>query len=71
MLKNSCKGLCKALAEYGLSTLAIDHRYFGESEGEPRQYEKFHDKILDITYALVLRKRPEVDENHVSLVGVY
>ena len=35
----------KAISERGFVTLAIDHRYFGESEGEPRQYEKFHDKI--------------------------
>ena len=38
----------QALAERGFVTLAIDHRYFGESEGKPRQYEKYLDKILDI-----------------------
>ena len=60
-----------ALAERGFVTLAIDHRYFGESEGKPRQYEKYLDKILDIRSALdFLKKRPEVDEGFVSLVGV-
>ncbi len=61
----------EALAKYGFVTLAIDHRYFGESGGEPRQYEKFTDKILDIKIAVdFLKKRAEVDENLVSLVGV-
>ena len=35
----------KSLAEIGFITLAIDHRYFGESEGAPRQYEKFPVKL--------------------------
>ena len=61
----------ETLSKYGFVTLAIDHRYFGESEGEPRQYENFHDKIFDINNALeFLKKRPEVDESFVSLVGV-
>ena len=42
----------KSLAELGFITLTIDHRYFGESEGVPRQYEKFPDKLLDIKNAL-------------------
>ena len=61
----------KSFAERGFITLAIDHRYFGESEGTPRQYEKFPDKLLDIKNALdFLKKRPQVDERFISLVGV-
>ena len=61
----------KALAEKGLVTMSIDHRYFGESEGVPRQYEKFPDKIYDIQNTLsFIKKRPEVNRNQVSLLGV-
>ena len=47
----------KSLAELGFITLTIDHRYFGESEGIPRQYEKFPDKLLDIKIALDFLKK--------------
>tara|TARA_E500000178_G_C17038387_1_gene764907 strand:- start:2779 stop:3666 length:888 start_codon:yes stop_codon:yes gene_type:complete len=61
----------KALAEKGFVTLVIDHRYFGESGGEPRQYEKFTDKIIDIKKAFeFLKNRPEVNQRYVSIVGV-
>lgn len=61
----------EALAKKGFVTLAIDHRYFGESDGEPRQYEKFPDKVEDIKYSLeYIKKRPEVNPDQVSLVGV-
>ena len=41
----------KALAERGYTALAFDHRYFGESAGEPRQFEKPGAKIEDIAAA--------------------
>lgn len=38
----------RALAERGYAALAFDHRYFGESEGAPRQFENPLAKIEDI-----------------------
>mmetsp|Transcript_16727 Transcript_16727/g.54460 ORF Transcript_16727/g.54460 Transcript_16727/m.54460 type:complete len:297 (-) Transcript_16727:222-1112(-) len=43
----------KALAAKGpYAALAIDHRHYGESEGEPRQYEYYPDKLEDLHGAL-------------------
>ncbi|MEM1134751.1 MAG: alpha/beta hydrolase [Bacteroidota bacterium] len=46
------------LAERGIITLAIDYRNFGESEGQPRQYEDPELKLKDleaaVTYLLSL-----------------
>ena len=41
-----------ALAERGLAALAFDHRFFGESGGEPRQFENPAAKIEDIRNAV-------------------
>jgi len=41
----------KAMAERGFAALAFDHRYFGESGGKPRQFEKPAAKIEDIRNA--------------------
>ncbi len=40
------------LAEQGLAALAFDFRYFGESGGEPRQYESAAAKTRDIENAV-------------------
>src|SRR5215510_5834473 len=40
-----------ALAEHGLLALAFDHRTFGESHGEPRQFEIPFAKVEDIKAA--------------------
>ena len=42
----------KAMAERGFAALAFDHRYFGESGGKPRQFEKPAAKIEDIRNAV-------------------
>jgi uncharacterized protein len=42
----------KALAQRGFAALAFDHRYFGESGGEPRQFENPAAKIADIRAAV-------------------
>jgi len=37
----------RALAERGFVALAFDHRFFGESGGQPRQYESPPAKLED------------------------
>src|SRR5262245_54790549 len=41
----------RALAERGFAALAFDHRYFGESGGQPRQFEHPRAQIEDIQSA--------------------
>jgi dienelactone hydrolase len=40
-----------ALAERGFAALAIDHRHFGESEGQPRGLEDWPSKVADLRAA--------------------
>jgi alpha-beta hydrolase superfamily lysophospholipase len=57
-----------ARQERGYAALAIDHRYYGESGGEPRQYEHYPTKIADLRAAIaVLSNQPEVDERVTSV----
>jgi fermentation-respiration switch protein FrsA (DUF1100 family) len=42
----------RALAERGLAALAFDHRTYGQSEGEPRQFEDPLGKARDISAAV-------------------
>lgn len=61
----------EALARRGVVALSIDPRHFGESEGEPRQYENYHDKIADYRAALdALSEQTEVDPGRLGAVGV-
>src|SRR5215813_1405915 len=41
----------RAMAERGYAALAFDYRYFGESEGQPRQFENPDANIEDIKNA--------------------
>ena len=41
----------RAMAERGCAALAFDYRYFGESEGQPRQFENPDANIADIKHA--------------------
>lgn len=60
-----------ALARRGIAALAIDPRYFGESEGHPRQYEHHARKVEDLRAALAaLGRRTEVDSARLGMVGV-
>lgn len=60
-----------ALAKRGYAALAIDHRHFGESEGEPRQYEYYHDKITDLSAAVdALVEDERIDNERMGIVGV-
>jgi len=58
-------------AHCGVATLAIDHRHYGESGGEPRQYEYYVDKIADLRAGLdVLAHQDEIDPQRLGAVGV-
>jgi len=58
-----------ALAKEGFSALAFDHRYFGESGGNPRQYENPQQKISDIQSAVSAVRKACPDQS-VFAVGV-
>lgn len=61
----------RALAARGFVALAFDHRFFGESEGLPRQYESPPAKIEDIRNAVTfLQGQEEVDADRIGAVGV-
>lgn len=61
----------KELAKRGIAALAIDHRHYGESGGEPRQYENYHHKIQDLKAAVDnLAKHAAIDPNRMGAVGV-
>jgi uncharacterized protein len=58
------------LSEAGITTLAFDHRGFGESGGR-RQHEDSQGKLADLRAAVdVLAGRPEVDPDRIGLVGI-
>lgn len=71
-VKEQMQGLyAKALAEKGFITLAFDHTYFGQSEGQPREYEDHQTKVQDIKEALTyLGSLAYVDQEQVAGLGV-
>ena len=61
----------KALSERGIAALCLDHRHYGESEGEPRQYEYYPHKIEDLKAGLTaLAEAPDIDAGRIGVVGV-
>jgi len=59
----------RELAGRGIIALAIDYRHYGESGGEPRQYEDPDEKVEDLSAAITyLQSRPDVAR--VGLLGV-
>ncbi|MCY0989090.1 alpha/beta hydrolase [Nannocystis sp. ILAH1] len=61
----------RALAERGFIALAFDHRFFGESGGQPRQYESPPQKIEDLRAAVdFLAAHERVDDRRIGAVGV-
>jgi uncharacterized protein len=58
-----------ALAERGFAALAFDHRTFGESEGEPRQFENPIAKAEDVR-AAVTALGADARTRHVPVVAV-
>lgn len=60
-----------ALAERGFAALSFDHRFFGQSGGEPRQYESPTKKSEDVRNALsFLAAQGEVEAGKLAAVGV-
>lgn len=61
----------RALSERGIAVLAFDHRHFGESGGEPRQYEHPPRKVEDVRAALgFLQGHDAIDGDRLAVVGV-
>ena len=61
----------RALAERGIAALAIDPRHYGESGGQPRQYEFYRHKIEDLRAAAeALAGHPQIDSHRIGAVGV-
>lgn len=60
-----------AMASRGFAALAIDHRHYGESGGQPCQYERSDHKIKDLKAALnALESQPEVVDGALGYLGV-
>lgn len=60
-----------AMARRGWVALSFDPRFFGESGGEPRQYESPPDKIADVRSAVrFLEGQDAVDSERIVAVGV-
>jgi fermentation-respiration switch protein FrsA (DUF1100 family) len=61
----------QALAAEGFVTLAFDYRRYGESEGEPRQYEDPASKTEDVQNAIsFLGSHEGVDSERVGALGI-
>lgn len=61
----------KALAERGFVALAFDHRFFGESGGEPRQLESPLSKVEDVRNAVTAVLADERTRNlPITAVGI-
>jgi fermentation-respiration switch protein FrsA (DUF1100 family) len=59
------------LAAQGFAVLTIDHRNFGESGGEPREFESPALKVEDLRQAVgFLRSNPGIDANRIYGLGV-
>jgi uncharacterized protein len=61
----------EAMARRGFATLAMDNRHFGESSGQPRQYEHPGRKVADVRAALGwLAREPSVASGRLGAVGI-
>lgn len=59
------------LAALGYPTLIFDPRFFGESAGEPRQYDSPTEKVKDLRAAVAYLKRQSVvDADRIRLLGI-
>lgn len=61
----------EALAKKGFVTLAFDYRRFGDSEGEPRQYEDPASKTEDVQNAIsFLGVHENVDSQRIGALAI-
>ena len=61
----------KRLVDQGFATFTFDFRFYGESGGEPRQYESPAAKIQDIKNAVTyLQSLPMIDAKRIGGLGV-
>jgi len=61
----------KELSQHGFITLSIDHRHYGESGGEPRQFEYYKHKIEDLSAAIdYLKSLDIVDSERIHALGI-
>jgi fermentation-respiration switch protein FrsA (DUF1100 family) len=59
------------LSESGFVTLALDHRHFGESEGEPRQHEDPAKKMEDFKNAISsISTIEDIDREKIGACGI-
>ncbi|MCP3889485.1 MAG: alpha/beta hydrolase [Desulfobulbaceae bacterium] len=61
----------KKLSEAGFIALVIDHRTYGESDGEPRHYENPYMKVEDVKNATsYIGSLADVDTSRIGMLGV-
>ncbi len=61
----------RALAERGVAALAFDYRYWGQSAGEPREWESASAKVEDLRAAVAyLQTRRDVDPQRIGMLGI-
>jgi dienelactone hydrolase len=59
------------IAKAGYVTLVLDHRHFGESEGEPRQHEDPAKKMEDFKNAVsFLSSLKDIDRERIGACGI-
>lgn len=57
-------------AAAGFAVLVFDYRYFGASEGQPRQLLDLDSQLIDWASALdYVRSRPEIDPDRIAIWG--
>jgi uncharacterized protein len=71
-LKDQVVGVyAKKIAENGFVTLAYDHRFYGESEGVPRQFEAPSKKVEDNKSAMdYVSSLAFVDNKNIAGIGI-
>ncbi|THA47089.1 alpha/beta hydrolase [Streptomyces sp. A1136] len=69
--EQSPKQYATRLASRGVAALVFDPRHFGESGGQPRQFENPTAKAQDVRAAVdYVSDRPDVDTGRLSVLGI-